>query len=300
MSNKSKKNRNQKSNKTNVIKIILGSLCSILLIMTILLVCKPELLYRVQGVLLGRKDQYVSLKGKNYSKTNLQSFDLNSQTEWRSEQSLILLNKTHALPEGFEPQMAEYKDSGVQMNVAMLDAYAQLSAAVTENTGDKMYVSSVYRSVEEQAEIQANDPEIALPPGHSEHHTGLAVDVYVFEHAGMNFLESEAGQYVNKNCYDFGFIIRYPEDKEEITGITFEPWHLRYVGLPHSKIIQQKFITFEEYIDLLKPNKFYRYNNYLITRQPLNSQIVLPAGLQNIIYSPDNTGHVIVTGQVND
>lgn len=228
----------------------------------------------------------------------MQSFDLNSQTEWRSEQSLILLNKTYALPEGFEPQMAEYKDSGVQMNIAILDAYGQLSAAVTENTGDKMYVSSVYRSVEEQAEIQANDPEIALPPGHSEHHTGLAVDVYVFEHAGMNFLESEAGQYVNKNCYDFGFIIRYPEGKEEITGISFEPWHLRYVGLPHSKIIQQKFITFEEYIDLLKPNKFYHYDNYLITRQPLNSKIKLPAGLQNIVYSPDNTGHVIITGQI--
>ena len=110
----------------------------------------------------------------------MQTFDLHSQLIGvRSK--FILLNKTHALPEGFEPQMAEYKDSGVQMNVAMLDAYAQLSAAVTENTGDKMYVSSVYRSVAEQAEIQANDQELALPPGHSEHHTGLAVDVYVFE-----------------------------------------------------------------------------------------------------------------------
>ncbi|NLM19907.1 MAG: M15 family metallopeptidase [Clostridiaceae bacterium] len=298
MSNK--KNKNQKNNKLNIIKIIIGSLCIILLVMTIILVSKPELLYRVQGSFLGRNDNHISFKENKYSEINLQGFDLNSQTEWRSEQSLILLNKAHALPEGFVPQMAEYKDSGVQMNVAILDAYAQLSAAVTENTGDKMYVSSVYRSVEEQAELQANDPELALPPGNSEHHTGLAVDVYVFEHAGMNFLESEAGQYVNKNCYDFGFIIRYPKDKEDITGISFEPWHLRYVGLPHSKIIQQKFITFEEYINLLQPNKFYHYDKYLITRQPLNSNIKLPTGLQNIVYSPDNTGHVIVTGQIID
>ena len=74
---------------------------------------------------------------------------------------------------------------------------------------------------------------------------------------------------------------------------------MRYVGLPHSKIIQQKFITFEEYIDLLQPDKFYSYDNYLITRQPFNSEIKLPAELQNIVYSFDNTGHVIITGQVN-
>jgi D-alanyl-D-alanine carboxypeptidase len=294
------KNKNQKNKKMKIIKISIFCLCIVLVTMIIFLVMKPELLYRLQGYFLGRNDKHVSFKEKNYSETNLQNFDLADQTDWRSEQSLILLNKTHALPEGFVPQMAEYKDSGVQMNVAILDAYAQLSAAVTENTGDKMYVSSVYRSVEEQAEIEANNPETALPPGHSEHHTGLAADVYVFEHAGMNFLESEAGQYVNKHCYDFGFIIRYPEDKEDITGITFEPWHLRYIGLPHSKIIQQKFITFEEYIDLLQPNKFYQYGNYLITRQSPDSGIKLPAGLQNVIYSPDNTGHIIITGQISE
>lgn len=232
-------------------------------------------------------------------KGKLSEYDFSAEQDLDYEQSLMLVNQSHRLPQDFVPQMAEYKDSGVRMNVAMLDAYAKLSESVTQKTDDYLYVSSVYRTDEEQGILHAEDPDYALPAGHSEHQTGLAADVYVYEHAGMAFLESEADKYVNQSCYDFGFIIRYPEGKEEITKIPFEPWHLRYVGLPHSKIIQQKFISFEEYIDLLEPGKFYRYQNYLITRQEISSKINLPQDLKNIVCSPDNTGHLIITGEYN-
>lgn len=290
---------NKKSVKTStILKIIFASLSLVLLTTIVVLLSKPELLYQIQGKWL-RPDQEYSTFKMIKPKGKLSEYDFSAEQDLDYEQSLMLVNQSHRLPQDFVPQMAEYKDSGVRMNVAMLDAYAKLSESVTQKTDDYLYVSSVYRTDEEQGILHAEDPDYALPAGHSEHQTGLAADVYVYEHAGMAFLESEAGKYVNQSCYDFGFIIRYPEGKEEITKIPFEPWHLRYVGLPHSKIIQQKFISFEEYIDLLEPGKFYRYQNYLITRQEISSKINLPQDLKNIVCSPDNTGHLIITGEYN-
>ena len=80
-------------------------------------------------------------------------------------------------------------------------------------------------------------------------------------YAGESFIKSESGQFINENCGDYGFIIRYPIFGEKKTGIPYEPWHLRYVGYPHSRIINQSKITFEEYIDFFETGKFYKYEN---------------------------------------
>jgi D-alanyl-D-alanine carboxypeptidase len=63
------------------------------------------------------------------------------------------------------------------------------------------------------------------------------------------------GKWLQKNAWKYGFILRYPKDKTEITGIKYEPWHFRYVGLPHSAIINEKGIVLEQYLDLLKENR---------------------------------------------
>ena len=93
------------------------------------------------------------------------------------DQSLMLVNTEHMLPEDFEPQVSEYKDTTVYMNNCMLEAYASLSAAVTERTGKKLYVSSDLRSAEEQMALYEEDPLTATLPGASEHQTGLALDL---------------------------------------------------------------------------------------------------------------------------
>ena len=98
------------------------------------------------------------------------------------------------------------------------------------------------------------------------------------------------------NCGDFGFIIRYPAGKENITGFNYEPWHIRYVGMPHSKIITEGGITLEEYIDSLEIDNWYSYNNYLISRQnPDNLKIPSTYKNNDIKVSPDNTGYYIIT-----
>ena len=93
-------------------------------------------------------------------------------------------------------------------------------------------------------------------PGHSEHHTGLCVDLV--EKRGLNreldetFEETEAFAWLSQNAHKYGFILRYPKDKTDITKYSYEPWHYRYVGVEHAKRINQLDMCLEEYIDYLK------------------------------------------------
>ncbi len=210
-------------------------------------------------------------------------------------QSLMLVNGTHKLASDFTAQVSEYQSSGVWMNDCIMDAYAALAADVNARFGEKLYVMSSYRSAQEQAEVSASeDADTAAEVGASEHQTGLALDVYVRYYAGDGFLKSEAGQYVNANCQDYGFIIRYPRGKEDITGIRFEPWHIRYVGMPHAMYIASNGLTLEEYITGLEPDQFYELDGYLVSRQR-GGTFYIPAGYTALTVSPDNTGCYILT-----
>ncbi len=213
------------------------------------------------------------------------------------DQSLMLINKEHMLPEGFVPDVLEYKKTTVYMSRCMLDAYASLSEAVKERTGNKLYVSSDLRSREEQEALYLEDPLTATLPGASEHESGLALDVYVAYYAGDGFIKSPSGRFVNSNAHKYGFIIRYPSYGEEITGIRYEPWHIRYVGAPHANVIYNNHITLEEYIESFDLGKWYSIDGYLISRQAVDesSTLILPESFESCIISPDNTGCCIVT-----
>ena len=90
--------------------------------------------------------------------------------------------------------------------------------------------------------------------GGSEHHTGIALDFSLYSGDGSSENYDGSGKYrwINNNAYEYGFIVRYDENKKDITEISYEPWHFRYVGLPHSYIINNNNFCFEEYIDYLR------------------------------------------------
>jgi len=89
-------------------------------------------------------------------------------------------------------------------------------------------------------------------PGASEHQTGLAVDVSVSGELNVEFGDTEAGVWLRNNSGRYGFIVRYPKDKVEITRIMYEPWHLRYVGVPHGEYMREHNLCLEEYIAHVK------------------------------------------------
>lgn len=136
---------------------------------------------------------------------------------------------------------------------------------------------SGHRSMKEQIAIYQNslrdngeaftNQYVALP-GHSEHQTGLAIDLGLNQEK-IDFIrpyfpyEGICGDF-RKAAPDFGFVERYPKEKEAITGIAHEPWHFRYVGYPHSRIMEERRLTLEEYIHFIKS---YREDNRLLYPQ---------------------------------
>lgn len=209
--------------------------------------------------------------------------------------SLMLINEEYPVSSDYSSNIIEYK--GVQMNPLTEKAYIELKNAVMDEFGTNLYIMSAFRSFEEQLEIIESENEYAASADSSEHLTGLALDIYVKYHAGMGFIDSDEGQFVNKCCQNYGFIIRYPYYGEGITKIPYEPWHIRYVGIPHSKIITESKLTLEEYILSFIPGEIYVYNDYFITRQSPDESFYIPENCFNITVSPDNTGYYIITGK---
>ena len=206
---------------------------------------------------------------------------------------MMLVNSEHPLPEGYLPELTEY--NGARMHPLMLAHYIALRDDVQSKTGTRIYVASDYRTAEEQAAIMASsDAGIAAAIGCSEHEAGLALDVYAPYFGGINFLRSRAGREVNRTCSEYGFVLRYPYGKEAITGIAYEPWHLRYVGQPHARIMTESGLTLEEYVALLTPGVWYASGEYYIARLSPDD-LRLPANFSYCDISPDNTGYYIVT-----
>ncbi|MBE6589367.1 MAG: D-alanyl-D-alanine carboxypeptidase family protein [Ruminococcaceae bacterium] len=207
--------------------------------------------------------------------------------------ALMLVNSTHPLPDGYEAEITDY--NGAKMHPLMVQPYISLRDRVEKDTRVRIYVSSDFRTREEQEEIIAESEEgTAAPLGCSEHEAGLALDVYAPYFAGGEFLRSPAGRAVNRLCSQHGFIIRYPRGKEDITGIAYEPWHLRYVGIPHAEIMTEAGLVLEEYLALLTPEQWFAHGDCLILRTS-QTDVLLPSGWKSCELSPDNTGYTVIT-----
>lgn len=293
-----KKENIKKKNKLTVIITVLVIVISLL---AILLYKNSHLLF-VAGEYLGVNCKRVKIEKTEPSE--LTAFTL-TQLEERENtelnQSLMLINNSHELSSDFTADVSEYKDTGVFMSGCMQNAYSKLSAAVKEETDSALYVSSDFRTEEQQRQEYKDNPTVAIKPGASEHQGGLALDVYVKYFAGEGFIKSEAGQFVNSKCHQYGFIIRYPSFGKSKTEIGFEPWHIRYVGEPHADLIYNNHLTLEDYILSFEKGLWYEAEGYLISRQELSADgtLQLPPNYSKAVISPDNTGCYIITVKIN-
>ncbi|MDD7403822.1 MAG: D-alanyl-D-alanine carboxypeptidase family protein [Butyribacter sp.] len=152
-----------------------------------------------------------------------------------------------------------YEKSYVRQRAAT--ALEDLFGAAKES-GYTLKLVSAYRSYDRQKQIYNNNvskrgvkktDKVSAMPGTSEHQTGLAIDVSCSA-VGCTIEESfgntDEGKWLKKNCYKYGFIIRYPKNKTDITGYSYEPWHIRYVGKNLAKHLVKNKITLEEYYQL--------------------------------------------------
>lgn len=179
---------------------------------------------------------------------------VNSDT---TKNDLIIVNKYNVLDKDYIPNVvtiANQYSQGVNNKLMphVKENFELLcEAALLDNI--KIYNVSAYRSYNYQKNLyekyinrdgQVSADTFSARPGHSEHQTGLSLDVVL---AGSAFEGTKEQLWMKDNAYLYGFILRYPKGKEHITGYKYEPWHYRYVGLEASKYIYENNITFEEY-----------------------------------------------------
>lgn len=189
-------------------------------------------------------------------------------------------------------------NSDIKLSEDVALKFSEMTAAAEKEGVHHFIISSGFRDFNQQSELyQEMGSDYALPAGYSEHNLGLSIDIGSTQ---MKMSEAPEGKWIEKNAWKYGFILRYPKDKTAVTGIQYEPWHIRYVGLPHSAIMKEKNFALEEYMDYLKEEKNistsvngekYEIFFYPVTK---NTTIHVPANLRYEI-SGNNMDGVIVT-----
>lgn len=183
-------------------------------------------------------------------------------TQWNQEcpWNLIVVNVDNPVPAGYDVITEKY-DGTMEVDSRIIDPLSDMIRAARED-GVSLWISSGYRSNHLQRQLfedetasylqdgypRANAESMAANsvavPGTSEHETGLSVDL---NEVSSDFQYTEAYRWLSENAEDYGFVQRYPEDKQEITGIITEPWHYRYVGQAVAKAMNARGMCLEEY-----------------------------------------------------
>lgn len=198
-----------------------------------------------------------------------QSVDTNQNEELLSQWNLKLVNKNNSVDKSYIPELVEI-DDGRMFDKRAISYLKDMISAIRKKGITNIWVQSSYRSYEKQEQLFLNKVEqykkkgkkqeeaeslaqtIVQRPEMSEHNLGLAVD---FNNVTNDFEKTKAFTWLQENAANYGFILRYPKDKQDITGITYESWHWRYVGEEHAKVMKEKNYCLEEYIDYLKGTK---------------------------------------------
>lgn len=200
---------------------------------------------------------------------------------WKGD--LILVNYNYAYPDAdtiavktvYGNKSASYQVSNT--NIALTDKAltamnAMADAFLAETGSSEMIIVSGYRNTEDQRRIYndrvaSQGEEMAAlyvaTPTYSEHHTGLAMDLSFYTRDGKSVAveDYEYGAWIDEHCAEYGFVLRYPSDKIDITKIGYESWHYRYVGIPHAAVMMDRNLCLEEYIDEVK--KYTTETNFL-------------------------------------
>ncbi|MCM1507127.1 MAG: M15 family metallopeptidase [Ruminococcus flavefaciens] len=185
----------------------------------------------------------------------------NQQEKIPNDWRLILVNESHSIPHGYSPELIQLPN-GIRIDERIYPDFQRMSSDA-EKDGIYMIVGEGYRTHEEQQKMMSDKVEGYIDEGYSrheakklarnwvavagksEHETGLALDINADTSQST---DEEVYNWLAENAHIYGFILRYPSGKEDITGISYEPWHYRYVGTDTALEIHEMNITLEEYL----------------------------------------------------
>ena len=185
----------------------------------------------------------------------------------KTDPLLVLVNKDREYA-GEAPEVKQWRTGGISVSTEAYDALASMIDA-GQKLGLRFVVCSGYRSREVQEQLFQEDlnrymrggmsyeeawtatERYTMPPGHSEHCTGLAVDIVAQSNQHLDSTQESTAEtrWLQTHCWEYGFVLRYPKDKSSITGIAYESWHYRYVGKEAAKYLTENNLTLEEFHD---------------------------------------------------
>ena len=206
---------------------------------------------------------------KKLKEVEKQLYDLKEQMNEEKVElpwNMVLVNGEHPMEEGYVPELMEL-EKGLSVDARILDAAKEMLADA-EKEGLHIDICSAYRSVERQEQVFGesmkervkdgmsywdafNETSLNVAiPGTSEHALGLALDLISNQYTELDERQETTAEakWLKENCHKYGFILRYPPEKTNITGIIYEPWHYRYVGVEDATKIMELGITLEEYL----------------------------------------------------
>lgn len=205
----------------------------------------------------------------------------------KEEYYLLLANAENPLPQDWSIQTEEVQN-GYEMDKRAAPAMREMIQAAKED-GVELMLCSAYRSIEKQQQLfdrsqqaymaQGMSEEEAYAktatetaiPGTSEHQTGLAADIVTptYQMLDAGFADTPAGQWLSEHATEYGFVLRYPQDKQEVTGIIYESWHYRFVGKTHAKLMKESGLCLEEYLQQELPEGYIGASEpYDLPKQP--------------------------------
>ncbi|MFS0667079.1 VanY-A/VanY-F/VanY-M family D-Ala-D-Ala carboxypeptidase [Peribacillus frigoritolerans] len=279
----------------------------ILLVFALILV----FIFKILPISQDKVENQIYEQNDNTAPENSQKIEI---TEERINQgNLLLVNSEYAVEQaGIQSDIInlfthkglttgyQLPNNEIKLSEEIAEKFSEMIAAAEEDGVSNFLISSGYRDFDEQNRLYKEmGADYALPAGHSEHNLGLALDVGSTQ---MKMKEAPEGKWIEENAWKNGFILRYPANKTDITGIQYEPWHIRYVGLPHSAIMKEMNLALEEYLDYLKDEKSISISvegkKYTISYYPISQngtiEVKVPANEQYEI-SGNNMDGVIVT-----
>ena len=221
--------------------------------------------YTLEEILESNSDYRDLVETTENSQEDMTESDYSDYTFDSSDWRLILVNKQHSIPEDYTFPLGTITGS-MQCDERILEELLAMMQAAKDD-GVNLVVCSPYRDYNRQTylfekkvtrymnagmsymDAYKTASMSTTSPNASEHRIGLAIDFYSSSYMRLDtgFADTAAGQWLAAHSYEYGFILRYPEGKEYITGIGYEPWHFRYVGVEAATVITEKGITLEEF-----------------------------------------------------
>ncbi|WP_040196513.1 D-Ala-D-Ala carboxypeptidase VanY [Candidatus Soleaferrea massiliensis] len=303
----------------------------------LMLLCLVLVIFLIAGALYGIRGSLFPAFGMRPPEIDVAAFSHREASQYTTvvkgedgihQGDLVLVNKTYpyrgqdstplTYVYDYKNNMYKVKDMEVSLNRRVVQAFNGMLAGFYDATGiHDVNVVSGYRSSEDQYRIVQekqsetllqNVSSLAAAPGYSEHETGMALDLSIYTDMGIthDFLGQGKYHWIRENAYRYGFVLRYPQEKTQTTGYDYEPWHYRFVGVPHAGIMQKENICLEEYIDFLKQYPYekqhlkvrtqsgQRYEIYYVAAEPGETAVPVPSNREYTL-SGNNADGFIVT-----